>query len=156
MEVISRGVLVDFSGAAFLRTDATGEVTEMVSRERHVGVQCFADRLAVVPGLGDGQLFQVGFDTVGDFQQHQGAVLHRGLAPGISGSVGGIQSVLDILDPGAREFGDDFSVDRRCVDEILTLDRRNEFTTDEVAITWLERNDGTFFTGLGVNHERPL
>ncbi|MNF30594.1 hypothetical protein D3C85_730650 [compost metagenome] len=71
MDVIGHGVAVDFGGAAFLGTDAAGEVAEVVGRQGDVGIQGFANGLAVVPGFSDGQGFQVLFDAVGDLQQDQ-------------------------------------------------------------------------------------
>src|SRR5690606_26474070 len=134
----------------------TGKVAEVVSRQWDVGVQGFTHGLAVVPGFGDGEFFQVGFDAVGDLQQDQRALLHGSLAPGIGGGMGGVQGLVDILGARAREFSDDFAVDRRGVDEILTLHRSDEFATDVVAVARLEGNYGACGTGLGVDHERPL
>ncbi|MNS22584.1 hypothetical protein D3C72_543840 [compost metagenome] len=76
MDVIGHGAFVDFRGAAFLSADAASEVAEVVDRQRNVGIEGFADRLAVVPGFGNGQQFEVLLDTVGDLQQNVGAVLH--------------------------------------------------------------------------------
>lgn len=59
---------------------------------------------AVVPGFGDGQHFEIGFDAIGNLQQHQRAVLDRSLAPGIGGGMG-VQGLVDIFGTGAREFG---------------------------------------------------
>ncbi|MNQ26493.1 hypothetical protein D3C85_397320 [compost metagenome] len=106
MEVIGGGIFVDLGGAAFLGADAAGVIAEVVGGQRHVGVEGFAHGLAVVPGFGHGQHFEVGLDAVGDFQQHQRTGLHRGLAPGIGGGMGGIQSTLDVFGTGAGEFTD--------------------------------------------------
>src|SRR5476651_932542 len=72
VEVIGGGQFVDFGGATFLRTNAPGEVAEMVSSQRHVGVEGFAHGFAVVPGFGDSEDFEVLFDAVSDFQQKDG------------------------------------------------------------------------------------
>ncbi len=156
MEVIGRGVLVDLGGAAFLGADAASKVAEVVGSQRHVGVQGFTDGLAVVPGFSDSELFQVGFDAIGDLQQNQRAVLHRGLAPGIGSSVSGVQRLLDIFGARTRELGNDFTIYRRGVDEVLAFDRRDEFTTNVVAVARLEGYDGACGTGLGVDHDGPL
>ncbi|MNP57947.1 hypothetical protein D3C76_1528180 [compost metagenome] len=71
MDVVGHGAFVDFGGTAFLGADAAGEVAEVIDRQWDVGVEGFTDRLAVVPGFGDGQDFEVLFDAVGDFQQGQ-------------------------------------------------------------------------------------
>ncbi len=128
----------------------------MVGGQRYVGVQGFTNGLAVVPGFGDGEFFQVGFDAIGDLQQDVGAVLHRGATPGVGGCMRGIQRLLDIFSARTREFGDHFTIDGRGVDEVLAFDRRDELTTDVVAVTGLEGNDGAWGTGLGVDHDGPL
>ena len=112
MEVIGGGQFVDLGGAAFLSADATGEVTEVVGSQRHVGVEGFAHGLAVVPGFGDGKDFKVLLDAVGDFQQHQRAILRRGFTPGIGGGMGGIKGFFDVGGAGARELGDHFTGNR--------------------------------------------
>ncbi len=152
VEVVGRGKFVDLGAGAFLGADATGEIAEVVSGQRDVGVEGFTHGLAVVPGLGDGQQFEVLFDAVGDFQQHQRAVLGRGLAPGVSGGVGGIQCLVDVFGSGAREFGDGLAVDRRGVSEIVAVHRRNELAADEVAVLGLEGNDRAFGAGMCVTH----
>jgi hypothetical protein len=130
-------VFVDLGGAAFLGADAAGEVAEVVGGQRHVGVEGFAHGLAVVPGFGDGQHFQVLLDAVGDFQQHQGAVLGRGLAPGVGGGMGGVEG-RRCRRRGAREFGNRLAVDRRGVGEVLATERGDELAADEVAVAWLK------------------
>ncbi len=155
MEVIGSGVLVDLGDAAFLGANAASEVAEVVGSQRHVGVQGFTNRFAVVPGFGDSELFQVGFDAIGDLQQNQRAVLHRGLAPGIGSGVSSIESPLDILGTRTREFGNHFTIDRRGVDEVFAFDRRHEFTTNVIAVARLERYDGAYGAGLGVDHGNP-
>jgi hypothetical protein len=69
----------------------------VVGGQRHVGVEGLAHGLAVVPGFGDSELFQVGFDAIGDLQQDVGAILNRGASPGVGSSVGGIQRLFDVF-----------------------------------------------------------
>ena len=85
MDVVGHGVFVDFADATFLRTDTAGKIAEMVNRQRNVGIECFAHGFAIVHGLGVGELFEVGFDAIGDFQQNIGAFCRRGFTPAISG-----------------------------------------------------------------------
>ena len=106
----------------------------MVDGERNVGVQRFADRLAVIDGLGIGQQFQVGFQTVGDPEQDVGAGRRIGLAPLREGSVGGIQCQLDILGGGTGNLGVGLAVDRGDHVEVLTLDRGNPLAADEILV----------------------
>src|SRR5690606_26605471 len=107
-------------------------------------------RLAVVPGLGNGQHFEVLFDTVGDFQQDVGAVLHRGTAPGVGGGVGGVERLVDIFGSGTGEFGDQLAIHRGRVLEVLPLDRSYELATDVVAVAALEGNLRALGTGMCV------
>jgi hypothetical protein len=65
---------VDLAQRAFLRAQAAGEVAEVVDRQRDVGVQRLAHRLAVVHRLGVGQQLEVLLDAVGDLQQEVGAL----------------------------------------------------------------------------------
>src|SRR5690606_7718821 len=136
--------------------DAAGEVAEVVGRQRDVGVQCLAHRLAVVPGFGDGELFQVGFDAIGDLQQDQRTGLHAGLAPGVRGGVGGVQRLFDVGGVGAGEFADDRTIDRAGIDEVFTVDWGGEFATDVVAVARFEGQDGARRTGFCVNHDGDL
>ncbi|MNZ11725.1 hypothetical protein D3C78_285910 [compost metagenome] len=156
MEVIGRSVFVDFRRAAFLRADATGVVAEVVHGQRDVGVEGFTHGLAVVPGFSDGQQFEVLLDAVGDFQQRQGAVLHRGLAPGVGGGVGSVQGFVDVFGRGAGELGNRLAIHGRGGGEVLTFDRCDELAADVVAVAGLEGNDGTGSAWVGVVHDRVL
>ena len=51
---------------ALERAGGAGEVAEVVDRERDVGGERLAHRLAVLPGLGDREHLEVGLDGVGD------------------------------------------------------------------------------------------
>ncbi len=151
--MVGRGVFVDLGAGAFLGTDATGEVAEVVGGQRDIGVERLAHRLAVVPGLGDGEHLQVLLDAVGDLQQDQRTRLDAGLAPGIGGGMGGVQGLLDVGGVGARELGDGLTVDRGKVGEILTTGRLDELAVDVIAVAGFEGNDSAFAAGMGVTHD---
>ncbi len=68
VNVVGHGVLVDLADAAFLGAYTARKVAEVIDGQRNVGVQGFADGLAVVHGFGVGQAFQIGFQTIGNFQ----------------------------------------------------------------------------------------
>ena len=68
----------------------------MIHTQRQVGGEGLAHGLAVVPGLSNREHLKVGFNTISYFQQYVGALGRRCGAPGIFGSVCGIQSQLDI------------------------------------------------------------
>ena len=151
--MVGHGAVVDLGGGAFLGADAAGEVAEVVGGQGNVGVEGLAHGLAVVPGLGDGEQFQVLLDAVGDLQQDVRTLLHRGAAPGLGGGVGGVEGLVDVLGGGTGELGDRLAVHRRGVGEVLALDRRHELAADVVAVAGLEGNDGAFATGMGVTHD---
>ena len=148
-------MFVDLGGGTFLGADAAGEVAEMVGGQRHVGVQRLAHGLAVVPGLGDGEHFQVGFDAVGDLQQDQRAVLHGGPAPGIGGGVGSVQRAVDVGGIGAGNS----AITSPFTGEVLVKycgQRRDELAVDEVAVARLEGDDGARGTRLRIDHDDGL
>jgi hypothetical protein len=147
MVVISDGVFVDVRQGAFLGADAAGEVAEMVGSERNVSRQGFADRLAVVDGLGVGDGFQIGFDAIGDLEQDIGAGGRSGLAPGVGCCVGGIQGQFDVFSGGTGSLGIDLATDRGDDIEVLTLDRGNPLATDKVVVLGLVGNLGTSGAG---------
>ena len=82
VEVVGHGVVVDLGDRALLGADGAGEVAEVVDGQRQVGVEGLADRLAVVPGLGDREHLEVLLHPVGDLVEDDGALGGGGLAPG--------------------------------------------------------------------------
>ena len=81
VEVVGDGVVVDLGDAALLGADGAGEVAEVVDGQREVGGQGLADRLAVVPGLGDREHLEVLLDPVGDLVQDVRALGRRRSCP---------------------------------------------------------------------------
>ena len=73
------------------------EVAEVVDRQRDVGGQGLADRLAVLPALGDGQHLGVGLDGVGDLLQHLAPLAGEPWFHSVGGDVGGVQGRLDVF-----------------------------------------------------------
>ena len=134
MQVIRHGVLVDLADAAFLRTQGTREIAKVIGGERDVGIQRFANRLAVVHGFGIGQQLQIGLDAIRDFQQHIGAGRGIGLAPFFGGGVGGVQCQLHVFRGRARGLRVDLAGDGRDHIEILALHRRHKLATDKVVV----------------------
>ncbi len=60
MVVVGDSVVVDLGDAAFLSAHHAGEIAPMVDGERQVGMGGFADRLAVVESLDEGEQIEVG------------------------------------------------------------------------------------------------
>ncbi len=59
--VIGDRGLVDLGDRAFLGTDASGEVTEVIDSQGEIGGHSLADRFAVVPCLNGGEHLEVVF-----------------------------------------------------------------------------------------------
>jgi len=87
VEVVGNRLVVQLGERAFLGPDNAREVAEVVDGQRQVGGQALPDRLAVVPGLGDGQGFQVGLYPVGDLVQDVGPLGGAGPSPAALGAV---------------------------------------------------------------------
>ena len=69
MEVIGDGVMVDFAERPLLRADGGSEIAEMIDGERDVRRGGLADRLAIVPCLGQCELLQIRLHPVGDLEE---------------------------------------------------------------------------------------
>ena len=149
--VVGGGVVVELGQPAFLGADGGGEVAEVVGGERDVGVEGFADRLAVVPGFGDGEHLEVLVDPVGDLVQDRGALGDGGLAPGRCDLVGGVQRQLDVLGGAAGDLAEGLAGDGGDVLEVLALDRGNPLAADPVLVAVLEGDLRALGTGLCVN-----
>lgn len=152
LEVVADGVLVQLGGGALLGADAAGEVAEVIHHQGQVGGQGLAHRLAVLPGLGDGEHFNVLFDAIGDAQQQVAALGDAGLAPAGERLVGRVQGELDVGGVGAGHLAEHPAIHRRDVLEIAAGARRHPVATDEVVITGFEADQGTCLTGSGINH----
>src|SRR5690554_6077650 len=137
MEVVGHGVFVDLADGAFLRTDTAGKVTEVVDGQRYVSGQGFTHSLAVVPGFGHGDLFQICFQTVSNLEQGVGTFLHGGTSPGILGCMSCIQCQFDIFSGRTGDFTEGLAGYRRNVFEVFSFHRSFPFTADEVAVTRL-------------------
>jgi hypothetical protein len=137
--MIGDGVVVDFGKTAFLGADGAGEVAEMVDGKRHVSRGGLADRLAIVPGLGEREQIEVFLHAVGDAVQDQRAFGDAGAAPGFLGRMRGVERVLDVLGIGARDLAKQPAVDRREILEIAARARLGPFSVDVVPVSPFER-----------------
>ena len=138
-----------------LAADHAGEVAEMVCRERDVGGERLAHRLAVVPALGHGEQLGVLFDRVGDPVEHERPFRHRPIAPGVLGGVGGVECELDVLGARARHLGERLPRRRGAVLGVLALHRRHPVASDEVVVPGLEL-DGAAGLARCSEGRRPL
>ena len=139
MEVVGDGVGVDLGDAAFLGPDRAREVAEVIDGQRQVGGQGLADRLAVLPALGDRKHLEVGLDPVGDLVQDDGPLGGRGAAPGGLGAVRGVQRQVDVLGGAAGDLGERLAGDRRRVLEVFAGGRRHAFAADVVVVLGVRR-----------------
>ncbi len=97
MKVIRDRRFVDFGKRAFLCTDASGEVAEVVDGQWQVCCHRFANGFSVVDRLHGGDLGEVRLDAVGDLVENSCALGGRCFAPGILRSVRGIKCRLDVF-----------------------------------------------------------
>ena len=98
VEVVGDSVLSSISeiGPSSARISA-GEVAEVVDRQRDVGGERLAHRLAVLLALGDREHLEVGLDRVGDrVRAPRARSAGERLAPGVLGGVRGVERELDV------------------------------------------------------------
>jgi hypothetical protein len=152
MEVVRNGVGVDLGDRAFLGTHATGEVTEVIDREWDIRRHRFAQRLAVVDRLGDGQPLQVCFHPVGNAVQDVGAIGCRGFAPRRFGAMRGVEREFDIGLARTRNRRERFTSDGGDVVEILAANRLDPFTANKIRILLFVREFGGQKLHLSVIH----
>ena len=111
--------LIDLADRTLLGADRAGEITEMVDGERDVGGHRLADRLAVVPSLGERNLLQIRLHAVGDLVEHLRPFGDRGAPPGVFRGMRRVESGLDVRRVGAGDLADRLAGDRRDVVEIF-------------------------------------
>ena len=138
--MIGDRVVVDLGKAAFLAANGAGEVAEMVDRERQVGRGGLADRLAIIPGLGQRQKIEILLHAVGDLVENDRAFGDAGASPGILGGVRGVERDFNVLLVRTRDLAKQLAVHRREILEILAGARFDPFASDEVAVALLEGN----------------
>ena len=139
MEMIGDGVVIDLADRAFLGADRAGEIAEMVDGERDVGGHRLADRLAVVPCLGERNLLQIRLNPVGDLVEDLRPFGDGGAPPGIFRGMRGVESGLDVRRVGAGDLADRLAGDRRDVVEIFAGFGGSPFAADIVLVTLGER-----------------
>ena len=150
--MIRDGVFVDIAQRAFLGANATREVAEVIDCQRDIGIERFANRLAVVNGFCVGQQLEIRLDAVRDFQQDVGAVRGGCLSPGVGGSVRCIESQFDILGARACNLRVHLTGDR-CDDvEILILGWGDPLAANEVVVLGFVGDFGAGGTGLCIKH----
>jgi hypothetical protein len=140
--VIGDGRLVEIAQRAFLSAHAAREIAEVVDGEGDVGVQGFADRFAVVDGLGVGELLEILFEAVGDLQKDVGAFTGRGFAPLLGGGVRRVEREFHVLGGRARSLRVDLAADRRDHVEIRAFHGCHPLAADEIVVFRLEFDFG--------------
>ena len=147
---------IDLAQGPFLGAQAAGEVAEVIDRQRDIGIQRLADRLAVVHRLRIRQQLQVLLDPVGDPQQHVGPFGGGHGGPLRGRAVCGVQRAFDVGGARARRLGVDLAADRRDHVEVAPVGGRHELAVDEVVVARLEGELGARGVGVGVEHGGPL
>ncbi len=148
--VHGNGIGIQLTDGAFFSADDAGEIAEVVNGQREVGGAGFAEGLAVVPGFGAGQRFEVGLHHIGNFEEEIAAGGSRGGIPGRRGSPGGIKGQFDVFFGRAGHFGKDLAVHRREVFKVLSAHGGRPFASDEVVVLVFEF---WFFHGVGGGGE---
>ncbi len=132
VEVVGHRVVVDLGDSALLRADASGEVAEVVDRQRKVGGEGLADRLAVLPGLEDGELLEVLLQPVGDLEQDVAPLGRRRATPCVLGVRRGLDGGVDVGCLAAGHRDERLAVDGRDVLERLAVLGWDPLAADEV------------------------
>ena len=148
MEVIRDGVVIDLRDRAFLRTDAAGEVAPVIDCKRKIGIHGFADRLAVVPCLGQRQELEVIFHPLCNLVHQDGAVRGAGMTPALAGGMCCVQCPFNVLSIGARNLAECLPGDWRYVLEILAGSGLDPLAANVVAIA---RAEAHFIAELARN-----
>ena len=144
--MVGIGLLVDLGDPALLRADGAGEVAEVVGRQRDVGRERLAHRLAVLAALGDRQHLEVLLDRVGDRVQHGGPLSRRPPSPVILSRMGRVERKLDVLRARVGDFAERLT-GRRCqIVAVLAGRRRYPLAADEVLVALVELHRTTGFT----------
>ena len=153
MEMIGDGVVIDLADRAFLSADRAGEIAEMVDGEWNVGSHRLADRLAIVPCLGERNLLQIRLNPVGDLVEDLRPFGDGGAPPGILRGMRGIERGLDVRGVGAGDLADRLAGDRRDVVEIFASFRGFPFAADIVLVTL---GEGGFEGDVQINFGHAL
>ena len=127
VEVVGDRVLVDLRDPPLLGADRACEVAEVVDRQRKVGVEGLADRLAVLPALGDCEHLEIRLDRVGDRVQDLGAVRRRGLAPRVARRVRGVEREIDVMRGRACDLAERLSRRRTRIPTYGASDRGTQW-----------------------------
>ncbi len=143
--------MVDLGQASLLRAGGAGEITEVIDRERNVGGEGLADGLAVLPGLGDGDLLEVLLHAVRDAVQDEGAFGRGGLAPGGGGLVGGVEGELDVGGLTAGHLAEHLTGDRGDVVHVLAVDGCHPLAADVVVVALAVVDDRSVGAGVRVH-----
>lgn len=122
----------------------------MIDGEWDVRREGLAHRLAVLPGLGHGDLLEVFLDAIRNTVQEQRALSRSGLAEGFEGLLRSVDSQVDVSFLTTGYLTKDLTSDRRDVVHVLAVDRRYPFAANVVVITLAEVDDSAFGTGICV------
>ncbi len=123
----------------------------MIHSQWQVGVEAFADGLAVVPGFGHREHFEVFFDAVSDLIQNHCAFSGASLAPGWCGGVGCIERKFNIFGGGTGHLAEGLSGDRGDVFKVHPLDRGDPLSTDVVFVARFKVDQCAVGVGVCVN-----
>ena len=143
MEVIGDGVVIELRQRAFLGAQNAGEVAEVVDGQRDIGGQGLPHRLAVVPGLDDGDRLEVLLHAVGDLEQDVATIAGGRTAPRGCRGVRGVEGEFDVLGSASGDLAERLAVHGGHVLEVLAFDGGDTRATDPVVIARFEFCDAS-------------
>ena len=135
VKVVGNGILVNFGDRAFLSADAAREVAPMVDGERQIGCRCFANGLAVIPGLSQRQEVEIVLHSLRDLVKNDCPVRWARVTPRVSGLVCCVERRVNIKGIRAWDFAERLSGNWRYVFEVLAGSRLCPLATNVIAIT---------------------
>ena len=143
VEVIGDGVVIELRQRAFLGAQNAGEVAEVVDGQGDIGSQGLPHRLAVVPGLDDGDRLEVLLHAVGDLEQDVATIAGGHTSPRGCRGVRGVEGKFDVLGSASGDLAERLAVHGGHVLEVLALDGGDTRATDPVVITRFEFCDAS-------------
>ena len=126
--------MINLADRPFFRTDATGEIAEVIGRKRNVRVHRLADRLTVVAGLDVSEQLEIVFDPIGDGVEHFRTLGRRGAGPFVFRRVRGVERGLDVRGVRTGHFAKRAAVDRALVGKVAPFRRRLPRAANKIVV----------------------
>ena len=132
--MIGDRLVVDRRDRPFFCADTAGKIAEVVDGQRHIGAARFADRLAVVHGLGKREQLEILLEPVGHAIEDLCALGRGHARPALLSPVSSVQRCLHILWRRLGDLGQLPAVDRTMVRKIFPANGFHPSAANEVAV----------------------